>query len=152
MKNRVYNLLGLVSIFFVASIGMMVIGLELLGLLTIFIYVGAISILFLFVIMFIEIRYLESKYSSWRSIFGKSFFLILILLIIFEGAANLNLLFRVEVSKISYDFNTDSNIIVSTITRQIGAVMYTEYSLGVLICGLILLVAMVCAIVISSLL
>ena len=60
-KNLVYNLLSLVGVFFMCSLLFILLGLELMGLLIIFIYVGAISILFLFIIMFIEVRYLESK-------------------------------------------------------------------------------------------
>ena len=118
-------------------------GLEVIGLLPVFIYVGAICILFLFVIMFLEVRYLESKIESGVSLVGS----MLVCPISVGLVYSMSLDMRVELSDGLLGL---SSVGVLSIQESLGSVLYSGYSLGFVLCGLILLVAMVAAISISS--
>lgn len=135
------------------SLLFILLGLELMGLLIIFIYVGAISILFLFIIMFIEVRYLESKprvkvLSIQQTITILFMWVILSLVLCLDtGVEFIINTYRLLSLSLGYSFEG-----ISSIVSQLGILIYTEYSLGVTLSGILLLVAMVSAIIISSLL
>jgi NADH:ubiquinone oxidoreductase subunit 6 (subunit J) len=58
-RNAVHSILGLVVVFIIGSIYLLMIGLDLFGLMLIIVYVGAIAILFLFVIMMLNLKHIE---------------------------------------------------------------------------------------------
>ena len=62
-KNTLYSVLALVSSFLSASILILLLENEFLALFFLIIYLGAIAILFLFVVMMLNIKYKEMKYS-----------------------------------------------------------------------------------------
>lgn len=61
--NPVHSILALVLIFFLSSCLAIALGVEFLALLILIVYVGAISVLFLFVVMMLNIRVLELNAS-----------------------------------------------------------------------------------------
>lgn len=62
-NNPVHSILALVLIFFLSSGLTLSLGVEFLALLILIVYVGAISVLFLFVVMLLNIRVLELNVS-----------------------------------------------------------------------------------------
>ena len=62
-NNPVHSILALVLIFFLSSCLTLALGVEFLVLLILMVYVGAISVLFLFVVMLLNIRVLELNIS-----------------------------------------------------------------------------------------
>lgn len=62
-NNPVHSILALVLIFFLSSCMSLVLGVEFLAILILIVYVGAISVLFLFVVMLLNIRVLELNVS-----------------------------------------------------------------------------------------
>jgi len=63
-KNPVHSILGLVIVFVIGSIYLLLLGLDLFGLMLIIVYVGAIAILFLFVIMMLNLKHIELLENS----------------------------------------------------------------------------------------
>jgi NADH-quinone oxidoreductase subunit J len=63
-RNPVHSILALVVVFVIGSIYLITIGLDLFGLMLIIVYVGAIAILFLFVIMMLNIKHIELLENS----------------------------------------------------------------------------------------
>lgn len=67
-KNPIVSVLFLISLFLVISTNLVVVGMHFIGLSYILVYVGAISILFLFVLMLINIRVSELTSYTGNSI------------------------------------------------------------------------------------
>jgi len=89
VNNPVQSLLWLITTFAISSIFFMILGAELMSILVFMIYIGAIAVLFLFVIMMlnikiIELRYLYLRYLSIGIIIICFFILEIILSIFFE--------------------------------------------------------------------
>jgi len=66
VSNPVLSVLCLVFVFVLASTFVVAIGLDYLGILLLLIYVGAISVLFLFVVMMLNVRQTELNQSLLR--------------------------------------------------------------------------------------
>ena len=65
-NNPVHSILALVLIFFLSSCLTVSLGVEFLAILILIVYVGAISVLFLFVVMLLNIRVLELNVSFFK--------------------------------------------------------------------------------------
>lgn len=78
-NNPVHSILALVLIFFLSSCLTLSLGVEFLAILILIVYVGAISVLFLFVVMLLNIRVLELNISLlkywWLGVLYSLFFL-----------------------------------------------------------------------------
>lgn len=62
-NNPVHSVLGLILVFFLSSCVALSIGAEFLAFLLLIVYIGAISVLFLFIVMLLNIRVLELNVS-----------------------------------------------------------------------------------------
>ncbi len=150
--NPIHAILSLVLAFANLSILLLMLGLEFLSLLFIIVYVGAIAILFLFVIMMLNIKAVETLDNTSRYL-PIGMFLGLILL------WQLYIVFNNEINAINLgvngNLNTDNNYFeyycINRINdiKQLGFLLYTEYFVYFFVGGLILLVAMVGAIVLT---
>ena len=121
------------------------VGAEFLGMILLIVYVGAVAVLFLFVVMMLNVA--EQK-QSW--FIGKKSThiptgLIVSVLILLE------LLVVVGGWKYKEDIMSSSTLLLSDIsnTHQIGLVMYTDYILYFQLSGVILLLSMVGAIILT---
>ena len=140
-KNPLYSVLFLVTSFLSSSILILLLDNEFFALFFLIIYLGAIAILFLFVVMMLNIKYNELQINKVYFPLG-----------IFIGVAFFNVIW-LAISKlfskytIIYEFNSYSNwydLIDSVIDiHVIGQLFYTHYSLQILIAGLILYVAVI---------
>ena len=121
------------------------IGAEFLGMIMLIVYVGAVAVLFLFVVMMLNVA--EQK-QSW--FIGKKSThiptgLIVSVLILLE------LLVVVGGWKYKKDVMSSSTLLISDTsnTHQLGLVMYTDYILFFQIAGIVLLLAMIGAILLT---
>lgn len=149
-KNSIYSVLFLVLSFIITSCLLFLLECEFLALVFLIIYVGAISILFLFVVMMLNIKIVNStkdiaKYIPIGNIIGGIFF--------FELYANIsdsylnNPYYNSFLS--NHYVNWFEKIDFLTNIESIGQVLYTFYVVQFLVSGLILLVAVLGAVVLT---
>lgn len=139
-RNPVHSVLWLILAFFSSAGLMVLIGAEFLAMLLIVVYVGAVAVLFLFVVMMLDVDFVELKQGS----LGYWPFALLIGVILL---AELALVWGASGSLSADGFDPSPG--ADTNTQAIGAVMYTQYLLLFQLAGLILLVAMIGAIVLT---
>jgi len=139
-RNPMYCVLFMVLAFVNATALFVLLGAEFLGLLLLMVYVGAIAVMFLFVIMTIDIDFavLKEGFATYLPIGALLAALLLIELI----AAIKGGLFS-GVAATPPEISDKPDII------RIGEVLFTDYALPFQLIGLILLVAMVGSIVLT---
>nr|UKP87786.1 NADH dehydrogenase subunit 6 [Keroeides sp. ANT112] len=135
-RNPVYSVFWLVMAFVNAAVMFISLGLDYIGLIFIIVYVGAIAILFLFVIMLIQ---QPNKVDSQ----DHSHFLPVGLSVIF-------LFYSLLTNSQKYISNPNPVIESRTNIEAIGSHLYTTYYELVLIASLVLLVAMIGAILLAK--
>tara|TARA_B100000686_G_C16516131_1_gene824684 strand:+ start:135 stop:761 length:627 start_codon:yes stop_codon:yes gene_type:complete len=141
-RNTVYSVFFLILVFITTSILFIMIGAEFLGMIMLIVYVGAVAVLFLFVVMMLNVSEKKTENSKKRNIKGVISVGSLVGLIIF-----LELLVVVGGWKYKENFVSLSEVSLKTSnTQQLGSVLYTEYIHLFQVSGLILLVAMIGAI------
>lgn len=168
-KNPIISILFLIGLFASVSSYLIILGLSFIGLSYLIVYIGAVSILFLFILMLINIRISELQSNTNNSIpltivigicVGYSLFQLLPynigILSNFnkEFATKNSDMYNISVNKDNnLSFVTskiwDGNLAESNHITTIGNIMYTNYNLWLIIASFILLLAMVGAIVIT---
>jgi NADH:ubiquinone oxidoreductase subunit 6 (subunit J) len=99
LANPINSVIGLILVFMVSAIYFIMLGISYIAFLYLIIYVGAIAILFLFVVMMINIKYIEIQTNNTERLFKTIpliAFLISLLLTIYNGHINYNLLTNYE--------------------------------------------------------
>jgi len=146
-KNTVYSVFFLILVFISISILFIMIGAEFLGMIMLIVYVGAVAVLFLFVVMMLNITEQLTKRSSRRGLINNISVGSIVGVIIF-----LELLVVVGGWKYKGTFvplsATNLNLDISN-THSLGNVLYTDYIHLFQISGMILLVAMIGAITLT---
>lgn len=118
-------------------------GAEFLAMILIIVYVGAISVFFLFVVMMLDIEFIKLKHNKRLfSLFG------LIIGIIIGTEIGFSAYMWTD-TNISAEIISSQPIDIVTNTQAIANVLYSEYQVAVIIAGLILLSAMIGTIVIT---
>jgi NADH-quinone oxidoreductase subunit J len=146
-KNTVHSVFFLILDFISISCLFIMIGAEFLGTIMLIVYVGAVAVLFLFVVMMLNVaqqknQWFASSSSSRHIPIGLLISLIIFLeLVIVIGGWK----YKPELISVNSLF-IDQNI---TNTHQIGYVLYTDYIHLFQISGMILLVSMVGAIILT---
>lgn len=103
-NNPIHSILALVLIFCLSSCLALSLGVEFLALLILIVYVGAISVLFLFVVMLLNIRVLELNISLlkywWLGVLYSLFFLfnLIYVLAVFSSNSEVNAIYFVDLS------------------------------------------------------
>ena len=147
-KNTVHSVFFLILDFISISCLFILIGAEFLGMIMLIVYVGAVAVLFLFVVMMLNVAEQKGQWFSSRWDGGTHIpvGLLVSLIIFFE------LIIVIGGWKYKPDLLNSLSINISTEvtnTRSIGNVLYTDYILLFQISGMILLVAMIGAIVLT---
>lgn len=147
VNNAVYAVLFLILAFFSTMCILFLLNIDYLALMFILIYVGAITILFLFVVMMLKIKLNEKNTTKFIS-----FIKILICCVIFY-----NVIFNADVFNIF--ITNDTNIIyndwfsklyfVDNI-KMLGQVMFNVYYFYFILAGLVLLIGLISAILLSK--
>jgi len=142
-RNPVHSVLYLILAFVNASGLFILMGAEFLGMMLIVVYVGAVAVLFLFVIMMLDVDFVELRegfleYLPIGLVIGAIF---LVELLLVAGGWVIN---PGAVKQITAAIPTN----VSN-TEALGLVLYTKYIHYFQIAGMVLLVAMIGAIVLT---
>ena len=145
-KNPIISVLYLIALFLTISSYLIMSGLVFIGISYLLVYIGAISMLFLFILMLIDIRISELQVNTKNSIF-LSFLIGSIFIYILSKIINIEVL---ETDIYFTSFNNWEGFITNRIDiMSIGNVLYTNYSIWIIITSILLLLAMVGAIVIN---
>ncbi len=139
-RNPVFSVLYLILAFFNAAALFVLMGAELIAMLLIIVYVGAVAVLFLFVVMMLNVNHERIKHGFVKMLpFGLAVALLLLI----------ELILAVTASGVTISAANPVMPDAATNTHAIGAVLYTDYILLFQLAGLILLVAMIGAIVLT---
>lgn len=163
-KNPIISVLFLIGLFLCVSTYLMLSGMTFIGIAYLVVYIGAVSILFLFILMLINVRISELQSNSNNSlplalIIGTLFYYFLFKV---YPSSDLNIINNKLIDIISSDDYSDSSesLYVTSNTWDgilmeishiisIGNVIYTNYFIWIVIASTILLLAMVGSIIIT---
>jgi NADH-quinone oxidoreductase subunit J len=146
-RNPVHSVLFLILAFFNTAGMFILIGAEFLAMILVIVYVGAVAVLFLFVVMMLDIDFLELRsgfvrYLPIGSVIGLILLVELIFVVAIVGHA-------IAQQGVSAAVASATGGLPLTNTRALGDILYTRYLFGFQVAGLILLVAMIGAIVLT---
>lgn len=141
-KNPVHAALYLVLTFFQGALVWMLLRAEFLSVALVMVYVGAVMVLFLFVVMMLDINIEALRVGFWKH---------------FPVAAGLGGLMGIEVTILSLGNFRQTTVAASADvgaaaipnTKQIGMVLFTDYFYALEVAAAILLVAMIAAIALT---
>lgn len=182
-KNPILSVLFLIGLFLSIANYLMILGINFIGLSYLLVYVGAVSILFLFILMLINVRISELLSNTSNSIPLAIFTIISFNYSVYEilpySIASFNSYILDLNNKLNnlWDYNSDffniflfklsstdlyngeiyfatskiwdGNLAETSHITSIGNIMYTSYSIWLILTSIILLLAMVGAIVIT---
>ncbi len=142
-RNPVHSVLFLILAFFNAAGLFLLAGAEFLAFILVIVYVGAVAVLFLFVVMMLDVNFSElregfQRYAPVGAAVGLVLFVELAVFLTGWRVSPANAVLRLSATPAGV-----SN------TAAIGRVLYTDYALLFQLSGLILLVAMMGAIVLT---
>ena len=141
--NPVHSVLWLILTFFGSSGLFILLGAEFLALILMIVYVGAVAVLFMFVIMMLNINFKEIKSNLTKYLpLG-----ILVGLVLF---VELGLIFGDFIPE--FKFNENNHLEINSEienTKQLGLVLYTDFFIYFQLAGIVLLIAMIGAIVLT---
>lgn len=138
-RNPVHSVLWLILAFFSSAGLLVLIGAEFLAMLLVVVYVGAVAVLFLFVVMMLDVDFAELKrgtlqYWPFAGLVGLAFFSQIALVTVAREQST---------SQPDPSPGADTNI------EAIGQVLYTDYILLFQLAGAVLMIAMLGAIVLT---
>ena len=144
-KNPVHSVLFLILAFLNAAGIFVILHAEFLAMILIIVYVGAVAVLFLFVVMMLDFKTSLEKdnilqYMPIGLLIGLVFIAELVIVLINT---------RLDLSNIQILTNPLGNFLDQSNTEAIGSILYTNYVLYFQLSGVILLVAMVGSIVLT---
>ena len=147
-RNPVHSVLFLILTFFNAAGLFVLIGAEFLAMILVVVYVGAVAVLFLFVVMMIDIDFVELRQGFLQYVpIGAVIGLILVAeLILVIGANSAGGGATAAGSVLSSSFPPVSDV---SNADALGLLIYTEYAYLFEAAGMVLLVAMIGAIVLT---
>ena len=137
-KNPVNSVLFLVLAFLNSTFLFILIGAEFFGIILAIVYIGAVAILFLFVVMMLDIQITSLMVNMKRYV---------PLALLFAGVILAEIIyltvFKTTKSNVDVIVRSENN------TEQIGNVLYTDYFIDFQLSGIVLLLAMIVAIVLT---
>ncbi len=144
-RNPVHSVLFLIVAFFNAAGLFVLIGAEFLAMILVIVYVGAVAVLFLFVVMMLDIDFAQfrSGFVRYLPIGALVGFILLAELVLVIGS------WVVVPGVPRAAAGSAAGGVALTNTRALGDILYTRYLFAFQAAGLILLVAMVGAIVLT---
>ncbi len=144
-RNTINSVFFLILDFISVGCLFIMVGAEFLGMIILIVYVGAVAVLFLFVVMMLNVAEQKQSWFIGRKSTHIPTGLIVSVLIFLE------LLVVVGGWKYKDDLMSSSTLVISNVsnTHQLGLVMYTDYILYFQIAGIILLLSMIGAILLT---
>ena len=144
-RNPVHSVLFLILAFFNAAGLFVLMGAEFLAMILVIVYVGAIAVLFLFVVMMLDINFVEMRqgFLQYLPIGALIGIILLAELVMIVGAW----VVTPEAASVAAVPAPDPATVTNT--EALGQVLYTKYAYLFQLSGLVLLVAMIGAIVLT---
>jgi NADH-quinone oxidoreductase subunit J len=144
-RNPVHSVLFLILAFFNAAGLFVLLGAEFLAMILVIVYVGAVAVLFLFVVMMLDINFVELRegFLNYLPVGGAIGAILLVELVLVLGAWAI----APEAAKLAVTPTPPVEQVANT--HALGQVLYTKYMFLFQVSGLILLVAMIGAIVLT---
>ncbi|CAG1007464.1 MAG: NADH-quinone oxidoreductase subunit J [Rhizobiaceae bacterium] len=144
-RNPVHSVLYLILTFFNAAALFLLTGAEFLAMILLVVYVGAVAVLFLFVVMMLDVDFAELKqgalqYAPIGAVVG---LILLAELVIVVGGYAFSPQLADKIAQPTPDIAARHN------TAALGDILYTDYLFHFQIAGMVLLVAMIGAIVLT---
>jgi len=139
-RNTVHSVMSLIFCFFNAAALFFMLDAEFLGIVLILVYVGAVMVLFMFVVMMLEVNAVKMKegFLLYLPVGG----LIALVLFIELVAAATSGVFAVKPAAGDLAQHVNNTV-------EIGKILYTKYLMGFEVAAIILLVALVGAVVLT---
>ncbi len=160
VQNPIHSILLLILVFFFGSVLLFVLQVEYFALLFMIVYVGAIVVLFLFIVMLLEVKIINVV-DRFRDLFSfKNLFLgflcLEVLLFLNEGFFDLIPVLMISEENF-FDSLIETNLYISQnkfLSRSdqlwaIGGVLFNEYSTSIMLAALLLFLSMVGSIVMT---
>jgi NADH-ubiquinone oxidoreductase chain 6 len=160
-KNAIHSLLSLIFIFFLGTVLLFLLQLDYFALLFLIVYVGAIVVLFLFVVMMLKVKNTQGIKSLKQLVFYRNWLPLFLLILLLE----FNNIDRISLNNFLSALVVDKNKIIfidvlnyieevlflnkNNMLTGLGIVLFTENKLSVILASLLLLLSMVGAIVIT---
>ena len=141
-SNPVLSAINLVFSFFLSAVLWLLLGAEFLSIILILVYVGAVMVLFLFVVMMLDINIAKKTAAYMKYLpLGIAVFIAFNALIIY--------FFINTFENIDYNAVKNIEIISDSNTQNLGYLLFTKYIIEFEIAGLILLLGIISAIVLT---
>ena len=141
-SNPVLSAVNLVFSFFLSAVLWLLLGAEFLSIILILVYVGAVMVLFLFVVMMLDINVAKKTAAYIKYLpLGIAVFIAFNVLIIY--------FFINTFENIDYNAVKNIEIISDSNTENLGYLLFTKYIIEFEIAGLILLLGIISAIVLT---
>jgi NADH-quinone oxidoreductase subunit J len=146
-RNPVHSVLYLILAFFNAAGLFMLCGAEFLAMILMIVYVGAVAVLFLFVVMMLDVTLTEAKQGFLKYLpIGGAIGLIVMAELIFVMVSWMT---NPEFLETPLKASPMPDLAQTSNTKALGLILYTDYFYLFEVAGLILLVAMIGAIVLT---
>ncbi len=144
-RNPVHSVLFLILAFFNGAGLFVLLGAEFLAMILVIVYVGAVAVLFLFVVMMLDIDFTQMRegFLHYLPVGALVGLVVLVELVLVVGQASVDLSAVVHAAHPTPDLSVRSN------TAALGDFLYTDFVYFFQAAGLILLVAMIGAIVLT---
>lgn len=144
VKNPIYSILCLIFTFFISSCILLIFDIDFFAVILIIVYIGAIAVLFLFIIMMLNLKLLEKIKKNSFFKFWIGFSLLIIAFFIINEILKNEFFFNGLLLKKDFLSNKISLLVLfSDNINNIALFLYTEYYCLFLLAGFILLIAMV---------
>ena len=144
-KNTVQSVLYLILVFLLCSLLFIYLGADFIGLIILIVYIGAIAVLFLFVVMMLNIRLLEDSFNIYIYI---PIIIFISLIIIFQVIYFFFNIFNIiEIDNLVYyvNWNFSNNVQISSI----GELLFNKLYILFIGAAILLFIAMIGAIVLT---
>lgn len=144
-RNPVHSVLFLILAFFNAAGLFVMLGAEFVGMILVIVYVGAVAVLFLFVVMMLDINFAEMRKGAKHYVpLGLMIGALLLfeLYVLYSGWSKTERMLENRASPAEIVQGAAN-------TEKLGSILYTDYIFAFQLSGLILLVAMIGAIVLT---
>jgi len=154
-NNPIYSVFFLIAIFINTSIIFILFNVDFIGLLLLLVYVGAIAILFLFIVMMLNIKKVQNDNNTYI-IVGFSIFSIFFLHFIYFLFKTyiyyvpINVLYDINTLDFSKTYSILDEFNKVNIVRKIGVFLFIKYYLFLFFSGLLLLVGLIGAIFLTN--
>ena len=142
VNNPVKSAINLVFTFFSSAVLWLLLNAEFLSIILILVYVGAVMVLFLFVVMMLDINITQAKEGFVKYMPAG-------ILIFFIISGLLSMFFYSQFENTDKNIITNIDLIGTDNTKNLGYLLYTEYIIAFEIAAIILLLGIISAITLT---